>query len=52
MFQWVQVSIVTTQPDKKMGNIKRILSYDRVVDGPDIFDVVFTVLPLNTGALP
>jgi len=36
MFQWGQVSVITIQPDKKTGNIKRILIYDGVVPGTDI----------------
>jgi len=36
MFQWGQVSIVTIQPDKKMGYIKRILIRDGVVADTDI----------------
>jgi len=52
MFQCRQVSIVTIQPDKKMGNIKRILSYDGVVSGTDIFNAVFTVPPQIRVTLP
>jgi hypothetical protein len=36
MLQWRQVSIVTIQPGKKMGNIKPILIYEGLVAGTDI----------------